>query len=494
MKEAANEMAASFALLRYSFKHHFMIRFAILFLYFVLAIVELNGQIVWEKRLQGVPSEVLSILPDANNELHLIGIHNKTITKTPYRGKKTLAPTPLSAQIRADAQLIHPLPNHTFLLVSSLNNRLYGRIIGAKDGRELQKFQWEVAASIQAVCQVPGGDWVMVGQQQQKMFAMRVKTDGTVVWQKSFGGRGALLDVVVTPKGRILMVGFIDLFQSGDTDYFITEFDLNGKNKWEKVLGTPENLKEKARLVSLTADENILVVGSRGDELWMMQLDKGQVVTWEDGVKSKGEVLRPTAIYSQSDGTTVVAIKTQSEGGGDLMLMELNTQLMTSTSDLLGHMQFKPIASAERQRPIVVHYKNTNRYYQVTSDVSKLSHLELHGRFPSSHFIYVLGINQNAEIDVLSETKSGTISDEHLTTIDLQKYDYLILLLSDDTCNIDKVALQLRYQRNMIRTLPKILGDRLFEEQDVLYISHELAAYARFDRKNRIVPFFIKLK
>ncbi len=473
-----------------------MIRLSLLFLFFVFTLVSLSGQVVWKQHLEGVETEVLSILPKSkpahNKKLELVGIQNNTIKTTLYNGKKTLNFMPLSPQVRSSAAVVHPLQNQTFLLVQRLNTQIKARLIDAKL-HTLKAFTFDVNAEINAVEKISDG-WIMVGEQRGEMFAMRVKEDGAILWQKSFGGRGALLDVSVTPAGRVFFVGFVDLFQSGETDCFITEFDLDGKNKWEKVLGTPENLDEKARLVTLTDDEDILVVGNRGKNIWIMQLDKEQVVTWEEEIKSEQKKLTPTALYAQEDGTTILAATVASTAGHHLMLMELNTKLMTSANDLLGRMHFRPVASSDQKSPLSIHYKSYNHYYQVTSNTKELNALDLYGKFPSSHYVYVLGVSAAIDVDVVSEQKLDAIYMEKITTIDLKKYDYLILLLSDEPCDIHRIKEELNGKKNLIRRLPAVLGKRLFQEKDVLYISHELAAYARFEHDNQIVPFFIKLK
>ncbi len=123
----------------------------------------------------------------------------------------------------------------------------------------------------------------------QDMWLAEISGNGTVLWQRSFGGNGTeqLYDMEVDGKG-ITLVGYTtspSLGVENNVDLLVLRTDLQGNLLWAKRVGSPQN--DWANAVTLLPTGELLLGGityavpSLGAQAWVLTLDsRGNVERW----------------------------------------------------------------------------------------------------------------------------------------------------------------------------------------------------------------------
>ncbi|NJF24563.1 PQQ-like beta-propeller repeat protein [Thermococcus sp. Bubb.Bath] len=123
----------------------------------------------------------------------------------------------------------------------------------------------------------------------QDMWLAEISNNGTVIWQRSFGGNGTeqLYDMEVDGKG-ITLVGYTtspSLGVKNNVDLLVIRTDLQGNLLWAKRVGSPQN--DWANAVTLLPTGELLVGGityaipSLSAQAWLLVLDSaGNVERW----------------------------------------------------------------------------------------------------------------------------------------------------------------------------------------------------------------------
>ncbi|MFD2100290.1 hypothetical protein [Flagellimonas iocasae] len=130
------------------------------------------------------------------------------------------------------------------------------------------------------VVQADDGSYVMAGFSESDDFdvsntkgsydfwVVKVAPDGTLVWEKSFGGTGIEVsyDIKKTLDGNYAILGHTfstdtDISKNhGESDVWLIKIDNDGKLLWEKTFGGTEF--DDARGLGLTADGGFLIAGN----------------------------------------------------------------------------------------------------------------------------------------------------------------------------------------------------------------------------------------
>jgi len=190
---------------------------------------------------------------------------------------------------------------------------------------------------------------------QRDYWALKLDTNGNIVWQNSIGG--ALVDrpqaAFQTADGGYIMGGFSNSGISGDktesnrggTDYWVVKLDSSGNVSWEKTLGGSDS--DPLRDMIQTQDGGYLLGGysrsnangdktedSQGDyDYWIIKLNNSGNVTWQNTIGGSG-IDYPRDVKQLADGTYMIAgwsnsnisgDKTENSNGGyDYWLVKLN--------------------------------------------------------------------------------------------------------------------------------------------------------------------------
>jgi len=191
----------------------------------------------------------------------------------------------------------------------------------------------ETGYSIQ---QTLDGGYIVAGYTENaggNMWILKLDSNGTVIWQNTYGG--TLSDfaesIQQTSDGGYIVAGFTQSYGAGGYDMWILKLNSNGTVAWQKAYGGP--IDECAYSVEQTSDGGYIVVGTTGSffeepyqDVSVLKLDSNGNFIWQ---KKYGgaDVDVGRSIQQTSDGRYIVAGFTQSYGAGnsDMWILRLDS-------------------------------------------------------------------------------------------------------------------------------------------------------------------------
>lgn len=160
------------------------------------------------------------------------------------------------------------------------------------------------------------------GAGDDDVWILRLDNYGSVVWEKTYGGVGTdrAYFVQQMPDGRLMAVGMASSFGAGSGDFWILNMREDGSVIWEKTYGGAGY--DRAYSLQQTPDGGYIVAGRTSSfgygvgELWMIKLGKDGTVLWE---KTYGGINfdRANAVELTSDGGYIMAGYTYTFGSGN---------------------------------------------------------------------------------------------------------------------------------------------------------------------------------
>jgi uncharacterized delta-60 repeat protein len=189
-----------------------------------------------------------------------------------------------------------------------------------------------------AIQQTSDGGYVVAGETQSfgagdwDVWILKLNENGTVQWQKTYGGKK--LDttsadpIQQTSDGGYIVCGRTASFGAGGYDVWVLKLDENGVIQWQKTFGGPSD--DEAHSVRQTLDGGYAVAGftwsfGAGDwDIWVLKLDGNGAIQWQKTFGgTENEVC--WSIHHTSDGGCVVAGETESfgAGGSDFWVLKL---------------------------------------------------------------------------------------------------------------------------------------------------------------------------
>lgn len=191
----------------------------------------------------------------------------------------------------------------------------------------------DVAYSIQ---QTSDGGYIAVGETTSfgaggaDAFVFKLKSDGSIDWQKSYGGTNddRARSIQQTLDDGFIVAGETDSFGGGDLDIWVLKLDGQGAVVWQKSYGGNDD--DVANSVQQTSDGGYIVAGgttptgSTVNDVFLLRLDASGGVVWQ---KTYGGVNDDVAYSSQqtSDGGYIVAGRSSSFGNifGDIWVLKI---------------------------------------------------------------------------------------------------------------------------------------------------------------------------
>jgi uncharacterized delta-60 repeat protein len=191
---------------------------------------------------------------------------------------------------------------------------------------------------------IVAGDTYSFGAGSGDFWVLKLKSDGTVSWQKRYGGTDSDLaeSIQQTCDGGYIVAGYTG---SLDThwDIYVLKLDSDGAVSWQKRYGGIDN--DYAMSIQQTSDGGYIVAGTTGSfgagdmDLWVLKLNSDGTVRWQ---KSYGGTYSDKApsIQQTSDCGYIVAGYTDSFGAGilDFWVLKLRSD---------GTIPFNPASSAQ---------------------------------------------------------------------------------------------------------------------------------------------------
>lgn len=120
------------------------------------------------------------------------------------------------------------------------------------------------------------------------LFALQgAKADGEEYWAKTYGGESydGPWAIVIAPNGDVVIAGYTENFGAGDGDAWILRLDKNGTVKWQKTYGGSR--WDEVEALTLAPNGDIIAAG-RTDSFsawnalaWILRLDSNGNVEWQ---------------------------------------------------------------------------------------------------------------------------------------------------------------------------------------------------------------------
>jgi uncharacterized delta-60 repeat protein/uncharacterized repeat protein (TIGR02543 family) len=206
-----------------------------------------------------------------------------------------------------------------------------GAVIWEKTyGGTNDEFAYSIEQTLDSGYIVTGGTQSF-GAGADDFWVLKLNADGTVAWQKTYGGNSTDYgrSIQQTPDGTYVAAGYTGSFGAGNEDFWVLKLNDDGTVAWQKTYGG--NNTDQAYAIQQTSDSGYIVVGrtwsfgAGNSDLWVLKLNDDGTVAWQ---KTYGGVNHECAfaIQQTTDGGYIVTGGTSSSGAGsdDLWVLKLN--------------------------------------------------------------------------------------------------------------------------------------------------------------------------
>jgi uncharacterized delta-60 repeat protein len=167
------------------------------------------------------------------------------------------------------------------------------------------------------------------------VWVLKLNGDGTIVWQKTYGGSGIdkAYSIQVTADGGYVMAGYSDSFNGPPSqgDAWVVKLNADGTIAWQKTYGDGGDTVDVGKVIQQTSDGGFILAGrtasfgAGNDDFWILKLNGSGAISWENtyGGSAFDE---PNAIQETADGGFIVTGRTYSYGEGlfDTWVLKLN--------------------------------------------------------------------------------------------------------------------------------------------------------------------------
>jgi len=164
------------------------------------------------------------------------------------------------------------------------------------------------------------------------VWVLKLNSDGSVDWQKTYGGSGDDFahSIQQTADGGYTVAGRSSSFGEGSEDFWVLKLKSDGSVDWEKTYGGSGI--DFAYSIQQTSDGGYIVAGytnsfgAGDDDIWVLKLDSNGEVVWQKTYGGSG-VDDAYSIQQTSDGGYILAGRTNSFGAGgyDAWVLKLDS-------------------------------------------------------------------------------------------------------------------------------------------------------------------------
>jgi uncharacterized delta-60 repeat protein len=204
----------------------------------------------------------------------------------------------------------------------------------------------DVAYSIQ---QTSDGGYIVAGGTAPfgvggDFWVLKLNSDGTVSWQKRYGGadNDEANSIQQTSDGGYIVAGHTGSFGAGDGDFWVLKLKSDGTVSWQKRYGAEY---DDAYSIQQTSDGGYIVAGYTRPfgagiyDFWVLKLKSDGTVSWQKTYGSAGDDFA-YSIQQTTDGGYIVAGETDfsDADSGDFWVLKLRSD---------GTISFNPASGAQ---------------------------------------------------------------------------------------------------------------------------------------------------
>ncbi len=203
---------------------------------------------------------------------------------------------------------------------------------------EWNKLYGESAIDDQAysTLQTNDGGYIVVGHTESygagssDILILKLASDGTIEWQKTYGGSGSenAYSIQKINDGGYIVAGVTLSFGAGDPDFWVLKLESDGTIEWQRTYGGIKS--ETANSILQTFDGGYVVAGvttsfgAGNVDVWILKLDILGGIEWQKtyGGSQNEEVF---SVHQTVNGGYIVAGSTETYGAGkrDFMILKL---------------------------------------------------------------------------------------------------------------------------------------------------------------------------
>lgn len=162
-------------------------------------------------------------------------------------------------------------------------------------------------------------------------WVLKLNAAGELIWDRHFGGRATdwASAMVETSDGGLAIAAYTQATSENAYDFWVIKLDGNGELLWERQFGGPAT--DWASAIAETNDRGLVVVGhteSRGAgdaDMWIIKLTADGELLWDRTVGGSARDYA-SAVTATDDGGLVVAGPIESNGaeGVDIQVLKLD--------------------------------------------------------------------------------------------------------------------------------------------------------------------------
>jgi uncharacterized delta-60 repeat protein len=198
------------------------------------------------------------------------------------------------------------------------------------------------------VAQTSDGGYIVAGETRplggglKDLLVLKLNSMGSVEWQKTYGGSASewARSVVQTSDGGYAIAGYTNSFGAGGDDFWLLRLNSSGSIVWQKAYGGIYD--DCGESMQQTSDGGYVVTGPTnlfggGGDLLVLKLNSTGSVDWQKTYGGSGADGAGSAVQT-SDGGYIVAGYTASFGAGgyDFWVLKLNPTGGVAWQETLG--------------------------------------------------------------------------------------------------------------------------------------------------------------
>lgn len=212
---------------------------------------------------------------------------------------------------------------------------------------------YDIGRSIQ---QTSDGGYIVTGETdsfgagEDDIWVLKLRLDGAVEWQKTYGGKhfDSAEAIQQTGDGGYIMAGETNSFGAGRRDLWVLKLEPGGAVEWQKTYG--ESGYDPPQSIQQTTDGGYIVAGETDsfgageEDFLVLKLRPDGTVEWQK-TYGGGNFDKATSIQQTGDGGYIVAGMTESfaVGGGyipDTLFLRLGPEGTIEWQKVYGDIDF----------------------------------------------------------------------------------------------------------------------------------------------------------
>jgi len=243
------------------------------------------------------------------------------------------------------------------------------------------------------------------------IWLIKLKQDGTLDWNQTFGGAvgESPMAVIETSDNKYLVLGATTSYGTGNGDIWLLKINPDGTLDWNQTYGL-DGISVSPTAVIETSDNKYLVSGIASGNIYLVMANFDGTLDWNNSFGGGSDDFS-TSLIETSDNKFLVSGVTASYGAGnyDIWLLKINSDGTLDWNQTFG--------GTANETPVSAIESSDNKYL-VSGSTSSYG--------AGSYDIWLLKINLDGTLD-WNQTFGGVIDEDPKSLIETNDNKYLIL-------------------------------------------------------------------